>query len=357
MKVNRWVDGAAAYSWRLLVIAAAAVGILWLLAQLWVVVTALVIVALLTRVLASSASWLRRRLPPALAAAATLLGFLVLLAAVLTTIGSAVTNQVDNIGQTVATAVDDIETWLVDDSPFNVSRGDVNAFREGLADTVSSSVRHPSRSFVTGAIVAVEALLSLLLGLVLTFFALKDGGRFLAWVRGRIPTEKRETADRMGRRAWATLGGYLRGAAALGLVEGVIIGVTLSLVGAQLALPIGVITFLTAFVPFVGAIVAGVLAVLVALATGGLTAAVIVAVVAIVVQQLDNDLLAPIVYGRALDLHPAVILLSITTGGALLGIAGSILAVPVTAVAWNVMAEAKRAPETETDGPESESES
>ena len=347
MKVNRWVDTLAAYSWRLLVIAAAAVGILWLLGQLWVVVTALVIVALLTRVLAGPAEWLRRRLPAGLAAAVALVGFLVVLGLVFTTIGSAVANQVDDIGQSVGEAIDGIETWLVEDSPFGVSRGDIEAFRQGLADTASSSLRRPSQSLVSGAIVAVEALLSLLLGLVLTFFALKDGGRFVAFVRRRVDPDKRETADRMGRRAWTTLGGYLRGAAALGVVEGVIIGGTLLLVGSELALPVGVLTFLAAFVPFVGAIVAGVLAVLVALATSGLAAAVIVAVVALIVQQVDNDLLAPVVYGKALELHPVVILLSITTGGALLGIAGSILAVPVVAVTWNVLAEAKNGDEEE----------
>lgn len=348
MKVNRWVDTVAAYSWRLLVIAAAAVGLLWLLGQLWVVVTALVIVALLTRVLAGPTAWMGRKLPPALAAMSALLGFLLLLGAVLTTVGAAVSGEVGNITETISQAVDDIEDWLVDDSPFNVSRSDLESFRESLGQTVSSALRRPGRSILSGAIVAVEALLSLLLGLVLTFFALKDGGRFVAWARSKIDPDDRERADRMGRRAWFTLGGYLRGASVLGLVEGVIIGITMALVGSDLSLAIAVITFVTAFVPFVGAIAAGVLAVLVTLATAGLPAALIVTAVAVGVQQLDNDLLAPVVYGRALDLHPAVILLSITAAGALLGIAGSILAVPVTAVIWNVMAEARSEPDGKT---------
>ena len=232
-------------------------------------------------------------------------------------------------------------------SPFNLNRDDVESLRKGLGETVSGGLRSPDSSLLSGAIAAAEGVVSLLLGLILTVFALKDGGRFLAWVRGRVAPEKRATADRMGRRAWATLGGYLRGAATLGVVEGIAIAVTLWLVGAQLAVAVGVVTFLFAFVPFIGAIFAGVLAVLVALATAGLPAAAIVAVVAIVVQQLDNDLLAPVVYGRALDLHPVVVLLAITAGGALLGIAGSVLAVPITAVAWGVAAEARRVPENE----------
>jgi predicted PurR-regulated permease PerM len=344
MHVHRSVEVGAAYAWRLLVIAAATVGVLWLVAQLWVVFVALVVAVLLTRVLAAPSAWLRRRLPAAPAAAAALLGLLIALGAVVAGISVAVAGQIEDLGPTVSEAVDDIEEWLVEDSPFDVSRADIDEFREGLGDRVSASARDSSGSIVSGALLAAEALLSLVLGLIITFFLLKDGDRFVAWVRRLVPEARGDTADRMARRAWRTLGGYLRGAALLGIVEGTIIGITLWLVGAELAVPMAVLTFLAAFVPFAGAIVAGLLSVLVALATGGVTAAVIVLVVAFVVQQLDNDLLAPIVYGKALDLHPVVILLAITAGGALFGIPGSFLAVPVTAVVWNVVAEARTPP-------------
>ena len=342
--VHPSVETGAAYAWRLLVIAAAAVAGLWLVARLWVVFLALFVALLLTRVLESPARWLRRRLPAGPAAAAALVGLLLALAAVIAAISVAVAGQVSDLGPTVSEAVDDIETWVVEDSPFDVSRADVEDFRDSLGERLSAGVQDSSGSIVSGAILAAEGLLSLVLALIITFFALKDGDRFVAWVKRSVPAARTDTADRVGRRAWHTLGGYLRGAALLGLVEGTIIAITLWLVGAELAVPMAVLTFLAAFVPFVGAIVAGVLSVLVALATGGVTAAVIVAVVAFVVQQLDNDLLAPVVYGKALDLHPVLILLSITAGGALFGIPGSFLAVPVTAVTWNAVAEA-RAPE------------
>jgi len=354
VQVHRTVDVLAGYAWRLLVIAAAAIAGLWLVAKLWVVFLALVVAVLLARVLASPAAWLRRRVPAAPAAAAALLGLLLGLAAAIAAISVAVAGQVADLEPTVSDAIDDIEEWLVEDSPFDVSRRDIDEFRESLGDRVSSSVRDSSGSIVSGALVAAEGVLSLVLGLIITFFLLKDGDRFLAFVRSVVPAARGERAARMARRAWHTLGGYLRGAATLGVVEGAIIGVTLTLVGAELAVPMAVLTFLAAFVPFAGAIVAGVLAVLVALATGGATAAIIVAVVAFVVQQLDNDVLAPIVYGRALEIHPVVVLLSIAAGGALFGIAGSFLAVPVTAVAWNVVAEA-RAVSPGTSGPASRS--
>jgi putative heme transporter len=185
--------------------------------------------------------------------------------------------------------------------------------------------------------------LSLIVGLIVTFFAIKDGERFAQWAKRQLPSGRHELAERLGARAWRTLGGYLRGAAVLGLVEGTIIGVTVALVGGRLAIPVAVFTFLMAFIPILGAIAAGAMAVLVALATGGSTAALIVLAVVIVVQQLDNDLLAPVVYGRSLELHPVVVLLAVAGGGALFGLAGTLLAVPVTAIALNSLAEARLA--------------
>jgi predicted PurR-regulated permease PerM len=336
------LERAAAWSWRLLVVGAAAVAALTLVGRLRLVLFPLVLTLLVTRVLASPARWLRRRRWPAgLAAAGTVLGFLVLVAAAFAVVGTLVADEASDLGPTLADAVDDMERWLVEDSPFDVSRDDVARFRADFGDTVRSSVGSSGGAVVSGAIAVVEGVLGVVLALIITFFALKDGDRFLAWGRRLVPADRRDVVAVMAARAWETVGGYLRGAALLGFVEGVAIGITLTLVGAKLAAPVALLTFITAFVPFVGAIVAGVVAVLVALATGGVDAAVIVAVVAVVLQQFDNDLLAPLVYGRALNLHPVVVLLAITAGGALFGLAGSILAVPVTAVVVNVAAAAR----------------
>ena len=336
------LERAAAWSWRLLVVGAAAVAALTLLGRLRLVLFPLVVTLLVTRVLASPAGWLRRRRWPAgLAAAVTVFGFLALVAAAFALVGTLVADEAGDLGPTLADAVDDLERWLVEDSPFDVSRDDVARFRADFGDTVRSSVESSGGAVVSGAIAVVEGVLGVVLALIITFFALKDGDRFVAWGRRLVPADRRDVAGVMAARAWETVGGYLRGAALLGFVEGVAIGIALTLVGAKLAAPVALLTFVTAFVPFVGAIVAGVVAVLVALATGGVDAAVVVAVVAVVLQQFDNDLLAPLVYGRALNLHPVVVLLAITAGGALFGLVGSILAVPVTAVVVNVAAAAR----------------
>ena len=342
--VHPLVDRLAAYAWRLLAIAAAVVAVLWLVGRAWVVFLPLVIAVLLTRILAAPADRLRSRgWPPGLVAAVVLLGFLVALGTTLTLLGFAVGDEAEDLGPTISEAVDDVEEWLVDEAPVEINRDDIERFREDLRDAIRTGARSSTGSIVSGAVIVGEVVVSLIIGLIVTFFAIKDGERFARWAQRQLPPDRHALAERLASRAWRTLGGYLRGAATLGLLEGTIIGLAVALVGGRLAIPVGVFTFLMAFIPILGAIAAGVMAVLVALATGGTTAALIVLVVVVVVQQLDNDLLAPVVYGRSLQLHPVVVLLSVAGGGALFGIAGTLLAVPVTAVVLNVLREARLA--------------
>lgn len=341
-RVHPLVDRMAAYSWRLLVIAAGLMAVLWLLGRLRIVLIPLVITLLLSRALSGPAAWLRRRrVPKGLAAAAAVLGFLAVLFGGGALIGAAVAEELEDLGPTVSKGVDDVERWLVEDSPFDVDRGDIEEWRSDLGTAVRSTLRSSGGAVVSQAIVVAEVLVGIVLGLIITFFALKDGDRFLAWVNTLLPPRRRELAAVMAGQAWSTLGGYLRGAALLGILEGTVIGLALTLVGAKLAVPVALLTFMSAFVPFVGAIVAGAVAVLVALGTGGVAAAVVILIVAFVVQQFDNDLLAPVIYGRALKIHPVVVLLAITAGGTLFGLAGSFLAVPFSAVVSNATSAAK----------------
>jgi putative heme transporter len=341
--VNGNVQLLASYSWRLLVIAAAAAVLLVLIGRLQVVLIALVITLFITRILSAPARFLRNhRWPPALAAIVVVVGFVVAIALVLTLFGIAAWRQARGLGPIVTKGLDDIESWLVNGSPFDLEQADLDSLRANVGSTLRERSRSYGGTIVSGAKTTVEIMLAGLLGIILTFFALKDGTQIRSWAINCVPSNHADRVARMGRRAWQTVGAYLRGAGTLGLVEGAISGVTLLLVGAELALPIAGITFLLAFVPFVGAIAAGVLAVLVALSTAGVSQAIIVAAVAIVVQQLDGDLLGPVIYGKALSLHPVAVLLSIVAGTALFGIAGSILAVPVVAVAVNISDEARK---------------
>jgi putative heme transporter len=330
----------AGYGWRLLVLAAVVVGVVWLIGRLRVVVFPVILAVFVARALRPVARRLvDRGWRPAVAAVATMLGAFLVVAAVAALIVPAVAREFEDLGPTLTEAVDDVETWLVEDSPFDVDRADVQRWRQQIRDAADSARDSNTGLVVQGATIALEVVAGLLLAVIVSFFFLKDGPRFRHAALRLFRPARRPTIERMADRAWDTLGGYLRGAAVLGVVEAIVIGLALLLTGSSLVVPMMVVTFAAAFVPIVGAILASVTATLVALATAGPVAALVVAAVAIVVQQLDNDVLAPWIYGRALSLHPLVVLLSIVAGGALFGIAGTVLAVPVTAVAVNVFRE------------------
>jgi predicted PurR-regulated permease PerM len=339
-RVHPVVVTAGAYAWRLIGIGIVGWAVLRLMTALWVLVLAGAVALLLGRALDPVANVLRRRrLPPALVAAVTLVGFLVVLAGIVSLLVPSIVDEFRDLGPTLEKSIDDLEDWLVNDSPFDISRQDVNEFRQESGTRVRDALESQSGTVVSGTVVAFEVITGLVLALVTTFFVLKDGDRFGRWLLTFVPEHRRPLARRLAAKSWATLGGYLRGSATLGLIEGTIIGTTVWLVGGALAVPVAVITFFAAFLPFAGAVLAGAVAVLVTLVSAGFTPAVIVLVVAVLVQQFDNDLLAPIVFGRNLELHPLIVLGAIVAGSTLFGAFGAVLAVPVTAVTLNVVAE------------------
>jgi predicted PurR-regulated permease PerM len=336
-RVDPRLEKLAAYCIRLIPIGVVAVALVWLLRELRVLLAAVVIAVVLTRILVPVSRWLRRhRWRPGLAAATTLVGFFLVLTAVAALITLAVSDEVEELGPTIEQALDDIEDWLVDDAPFDVDRATVDQLRDRAGDAIRNLLDVSGSTVVDSATLAGEVLTVLLLSVIFTFFLLRDGRRFAEWAYRRIRADQRPELRAAGERGWSTLGAYVRGVAILGLVEAVVIGLTLWIAGGGLVAPVMVLTFVLAFIPILGAIAAGVIAVLVALVTGGIGTAVVVAIVAVIVQQLDNDLLAPVIYGRALALHPMAVLVSVTAGGALFGIAGTVLAVPVVAVAVSV---------------------
>ncbi|MCU1497078.1 MAG: perM [Acidimicrobiales bacterium] len=323
-----------------------------LLSNLSIVLFPVIVAMFLTRVLAVPGNWLRRRgWPPAAAAATVLVGFLLVLAGLVTAVVPPLIDEFSDFGSTLDKGTQQIEDWLVKDSPFDVERKDVEEFKHNLTERSKGTVEQNTETVARGARLVIEVLVSLILALVLTFFAIKDGPELQKWLTGLVPRDRRPKARELGNTAWGTLGGYLRGAALLGVLESVVIGGAMGLTGARLVIPVMLLTFAAAFIPLVGATVAGVLAVLVTLASAGLTQALIVAAVAVIVQQLDNDLLAPWIYGHALSMHPVVILLSIAAGTALFGFVGTLLAVPVTAVALDAVAIWKRGHADPDDAP------
>lgn len=329
--VPRWLDVGASFAWRLLVIGAALLAIVLLLAKMRLVVIPLVAALLLATLLVPVRAFLvNRGVPSPLAMLGTVLVFFGGLGLVGFLIVPPLVNEFSDIDATLEEAADEIEQWLID-GPFGLDRQTVVDGRERIEDSFGN-LASSDGALMGGVILAGEVVAGALLALVVAFFVVKDGERIQRFAIERVPWAQRPRARAAARAAWHALGGYVLASAILGLVEGVIIGLTLHLVGADLVLPVASLTFLAAFFPFVGAVVAGLLASLVAFVSVNITAAIIVAVVALVVQQFDNDLLAPLLFGKALNLHPLIVILALSAGAALGGLAGAFLAVPTTAV-------------------------
>ncbi len=184
-----------------------------------------------------------------------------------------------------------------------------------------------------GLVTAGQVVSGLLLALVLTFFFLRDGGQLARRAFARLSDEKRAVFEPALERVWTTLRGWIRGAALIALADALGIGIGLALLGVPLALPLALLTFIAAFIPVLGATAAGAVAVLVAWATGGTTDALIALAIVVGVQQLEGNVLEPIVMGRLVPLHPATILVAVAAGAILAGVPGAFAAVPLTAAA------------------------
>jgi predicted PurR-regulated permease PerM len=322
----------ARWSMRWLLIAAAAVVLGLLVGKLWSVVLPVALALLLASVLEPAVRWLERRLrfPSALAAATVLLGGIGALVGIGFAIAPAVSGQAGDIVGDASAGLQKAQDW-VQQQEF-VSRDQVDAAIQAAQDRLSSSGDAIASGVLTGVGAATSMTVTLVVTLILTFLFLKDGRRF-------VPLVERAAGDRTGahlaevlRRCWKTLGGYIRTQALVSFIDAVLIGIALVLVGVPLAIPLAILTFFGGFIPIVGAFVVGALAVLVALVSDGLTGALIILAVIVAVQQLEGNVLSPWLQSKSMQLHAAVVLLSVTLGSTLFGITGAFLAVPVVAM-------------------------
>ncbi|MBC8090861.1 MAG: AI-2E family transporter, partial [Pseudonocardia sp.] len=329
--IGEGVTWASRWSLRLLLVAAGAV-VLWLLiGALWSIVLPVLLAVILATVLWPPAAWLRkRRFPPALAATTVLLAGIVVLAGVIALISTSISSGIGEVADSAGQGIEAIQGWLVG-PPLNLGQGQLDAALQEVVTQLQASIAAISTSVLAGVTGVASGVVTALLVLVLGFLFIKDGPRFLPWMRRVAGDGAGGHIAEVLQRIWATVGGFIRTQAIVSFVDSVLIAIGLLVVGVPLALPLAVITFLGGFIPYVGALVGGGLAVLVALVSNGFTAAIIVLVIIVVVQQLDGNILQPVLQGRSLGLHAAVILLAVTAGGTLYGIAGAFLSVPVVA--------------------------
>jgi predicted PurR-regulated permease PerM len=317
---------------QLLLIVAAIVVIGYVMGELWVVLLPVVLGLLFSTVLWPATRFLRRHgCPPALAAAVVLLVFLGAISGIIAVIAPQVAGQVQNLADGVSGGLQQVQGWL-SGPPFNLGRDQVGNAVDSLINTVQNNAQNIAGYAASTAATIGNALLNLVLALVLTFFFLKDGPRWTPWLAAQTGPRAAPHVAALSLKAWQTLSEFIRQQAFVGFIDAFFIGLGLLFLGVPLVLPLAVLTFFGAFVPIIGAFVAGAFAVLIALVSVGVTKALIVLGIVLAVQQLEGNVLSPIIQGRSLNLHGAVVILAVTAGGSLAGIVGAFLSVPVAAL-------------------------
>ena len=333
MSLPRGLVVAAAYSWRFLLVVAAAAVLVYGLVKLRLLVFPIIIALMLTTIVAPAAGWLAKRgLPRGLASLMLILGGLLAIVGLVVLVAPLVVGELDDVGTSLREGTDRVIRYLAE-GPFEISERDIDRFVDRAGEQISESRGQIASGVVAGAIKLVEVIAGILLTIVLLFFFVRDGDRINRWIESQFRDGNQQHAREIGLRSWTVLRGYVRGIVIIALFDGTVIGLTLVVIGAPLAVPLGLITFFAAFFPIVGAVVAGIIAALVTLVTSGFSDALVVTAVTVVINQLEGDILQPLVMGKSLKLHPVAILVALTAGGILAGVPGAFLAVPVAAVA------------------------
>ncbi|WP_236630285.1 AI-2E family transporter [Corynebacterium atypicum] len=315
----------------LIICATAYVG--WLVvAKFWAGLFPVIIALILCTVLDAPTSWMRRRgVPAGLAALATILVSFSLVGAVVAVVAPDIARQSQALVLQAVEGIQRLRLWL-QGPPINLDSEDFDEAVNEVVSWVQDQAGAIAGGIFTGISTATSVVFTLVVMLVLTFFFLKDGHRFLPWMRRVVGRRQGWHLTELLTRAWSTLSGYIRAQAIVSAVDALFIGAGLYLIGVPMALALALITFAAGFIPIVGAVSAGALAVLIALVSLGVPQALLVLVLIVAVQQLEGNVLSPILQSKAMNLHPVIVLVSVTVGGGLFHIAGAFLAVPVAAM-------------------------
>jgi predicted PurR-regulated permease PerM len=322
----------AALGWRLLVVVTALAVIGAAVAYLAAVVVPVAIALLLAALLAPAVGWLaRRHVPRGLATALVMVGGLAGLGGVLTFVIITFVHGLPELGDQLLSSVDAIVSWL-STGPLQLSEQQLRSVQDEVLATLSANQTAITAGALTTAATIGEIVTELLLVVFTLIFFLHDGRGIWQFLLTAAPARARTRLDVAGRRALAALVSYIRATAVVAVVDAVAIGIGLAVLGVPLAVPLAALVFLGAFIPIIGAVVAGGAAVLVALVAQGLVSALIVLAIIVGIMQLEGHLLQPLLLGRAVKLHPLAVIIAIAAGLLTAGIAGALLAVPLLAV-------------------------
>lgn len=330
--IGSWLKQVAMWALRALIIAVAAYALWFLLSTFWVGLLPIILALIICTVLAPPTTWMRRHgVPSVLAALISILLFFGALGAVVAVVAPDIARQSQVLYLQALEGIQRLQLWA-QGPPLNLNSEDLDNVLNDLVSWVQDQAGAIAGGVVTGLSTATSLVITLFMVVVLVIFFLKDGHHFLPWLRSVMGRRGGWHATELLTRSWTTLGGYIRAQAIVSAVDALAIGLGLWAIGVPMALTLAIITFVAGFVPYVGAITAGALAVLVALVSLGFTEALLVLVLIVAVQQLEGNILSPLLQSRAMNLHPVIVLISVAVGGGLFGLIGAFLAVPAAAM-------------------------
>ncbi len=323
---------AAAWSWRLIVVGLVGWVLLRFIGMISVVVIPLAISLLLSALLAPAVGWLRRlRLPPSLATFLVLICGIAAVAGTLTLVINQFVNGVPELTQNASDGVRQIQEWART-GPLHLSDRQVDQAIDNAQAWINSNTTSLTSTGIATAATLFEVLAGMVLVIFSTFFFLRDGRKIWRFLVRLFPVNARWSLADAGDASWATLGSYVRATVLVAFIDAVGIYIALVILNVQFPLPLAALVFLGAFIPIVGASVSGAVAVLVALVDQGWVKALILLGAVILVQQVEGHVLQPLIMGRAVAIHPLVVIVGIASGVVLAGIVGALVAVPLIAV-------------------------
>ena len=341
----------AAWSWRILVVLALAAAVTAVVVRLQVLFIALFVALLATALLQPVLRVLRQvGLPRAVATALTLLGALAAVGVVFFLAGSALAGQAGELSAAVADGFGELKLWIED--VFGISAEQLGEYTTRLWESLRENAGSIGSGVFGAASTAAEVLAGAGVALFATIFFLYDGPRIWGWVSALFPARARGHVDEAGRLSWQTLAGYARGTVLIAGIDAIGIGLGVWVLGVPLAGPIAVLVFFGSFIPIVGATLSGLVAVLVALATEGVTTALLTAGVVLLVQQVEGHVLQPLIQGRFVAIHPLAVVLAVTAGSIVAGLVGAVIAVPIVATANVLVRYAAQVARGEQEPPE-----
>jgi predicted PurR-regulated permease PerM len=332
---------AAAWSWRILAIAAVIALFIFLITQLRGIVIPLMVAILLAALLVPLVSALvRHRWPKWLAVIVAIVGLIAVVGGLVVLVVFQVRGGFADLQQQSIEAFDNFKQYLLT-SPLHLTESDIDKY----VAQAWAAIQNDSQALLSGALSVGSSAGRFIAGLLLTLFAtvflLIDGAGIWRWTVRLFPRRARAAVDGSGRAGWVTLTSFVRVQIFVAFVDAVGIGLGAWIIGLffggfPLVIPIAIAVFLGSFIPVVGAVLTGVLAVFVALIYLNPFAAFLMLCVVIAVQQIEGHVLQPLVMGSAVSVHPLAVVFAVAAGSFLAGIPGALFAVPVVAVV-NVM--------------------